>query len=585
MNEGIIFLNREWAWPLLLGGLLLWAVFLWKEFPWSTRARGRINGAVSLLALAALVVLALEPALPKEGSGGKGILIGQGHDPRQLDSLRAQYKGIPVETYIPGQRPALLAEIDSLFILGHGPEAYDHWQFEGLAVQFLGGISPTGLVDIAHPPGRYLGEELRVRAVVQDPGKGQWALLRGPGGHALDSVALEAGKEQYLALSTRPKAQGLFVYSLEVRDSVGNGLAQEPIPVEIRGRQTLDILIVEEFPSFEGKYLKNFLAQRGHRLLVRSRLTQGRYKFDHINRAAAPFLHFSPARLKEFDLILMDTGSYLGLDRSSRTALGTVLRENGGGLLILPGEPLFLGGTGTSPFLFTKDGSTEVPWAGETQKLEKYPYAFQKDFPLQPIYVDGTEIAAYLPWEKGRIATTLIKDTYTWLLKGKREPYERLWTGILDAALPEQGAWAHWQALDPLPRVDVPFGFQLVTPLGEPSVRTAEGEGIPLIQDQGLPDHWQGRVYPKEAGWNALELPGDSLDVFSYYVYGAAERVAMGGREKLAANTARYGAGKGFTVVGRSGAREFVPISPYWFFMPLLLAWGWLWLEPKLRGG
>ena len=585
MNEGIVLLNREYLWPILIGGLLLWAVFLWKEWPERKLARGRVKILVSFLGLTALALMVLGPAIPAKASLGKGILISQGHRPEALDSLRALYGRIPVEAYVPGQTLGPLGKVDSLFVLGQGPEAFDRWQLQSRSINFLGGPVPMGLVDIVHPHSFYLGETLSVQAEFQEPGQGHMAFLRDPAGNPLDSVALGAGGRQYFTLGARPKARGLFVYSLEVRDQEGTTVAMEPLPVDIKEPRSLDILVLERFPSFEGKYLKNFLAQRGHRLLVRSQLSRGRYKYEAFNRERARFRGFGPESLADFDLILMDGGTYLGLGRSDKAALEGALREHGIGLLILPEGPLFTAAVGSSPFRFAAEDRTTVRLEPGSQRLEKYPYAFQEEFPLQIINIGGTTVAGYMPMEKGRVATTLVRDSYQWILGGKGELYATLWTGILDATVPGQGTWAEWKALDPLPRVDAPFEFELWTPLELPMVKSGNGASIPLIQAYGSPTQWQGRLYPKKAGWNHLELPGDSLPPYSLYVFDKGERSAMGQAKRLEANVAHYGQSKTFGPLGKAVAKRPTPLSPFWFFVPWLLALGWLWLEPKIRGG
>src|SRR5690606_7918702 len=309
-------------------------------WPERSRLRGRIKMGVSLIGMASLVLLLLRPALPLGSREGLGILLTQGHRPKELDSLRSRYRGIAVEDYRPGRTMDVLEGVDSLFILGRGPQLYDHWQLGGRTVHFLGGEEPSGLVDISRPRELYLGEELVVRAKVMRPEAGHWILLRDPGGNALDSVALEAGPQQSIQLGARPKAKGRFIYTLEERDSLGGPLAKEPLPLIVREREALDILMVNRFPTFEAKYLKNFLAQRGHGLLVRSQMSRGKYKFEYINRKGSPLHGLSAENLRPFDLIVMDAPSYLGLGASSKTALETALRENGSGLLLLPDAEL-----------------------------------------------------------------------------------------------------------------------------------------------------------------------------------------------------------------------------------------------------
>jgi len=581
MNEGTIFLNEALCWPIVLGGSLLWALFIWKEWPQRNSAGGRIKMLVSLLGLVCLALLVLKPALPKTPSG-TGILLTEGHRTRDLDSLKSQYRGIPVESYLPGEPLDRLVEMDSIFILGHGPEGYDTWQFEDRSISFLGGDPPSGPVQVSHPRTLYLGEDLRVGVKFHRPKQGHWILLKDSGGNPLDSVALVDGAQQLIGLGGVPTSEGLFEYSLEERDHKGMLISREPIPVEIEQRHPLNILMLNRFPTFEGKYLKNFLAQRGHSLLVRSQMTRGKYKFEYLNREAFPIHGLNQENLAGFDLIVMDAGSYLGLGSSSRAQVENALKENGSGLLVLPDSQLFNNPPGSFPIGFVRDPKTTIPLEGNPRDLEKYPFAFGQRFPVQPIAMDGIPVASYMPMVKGKIATTLIKDSYGLLLSGEMELYSKLWTTIVEAAVGPREVEVQWQGNTPVPRVDAPFEFQLRVRGPKPQVMTAEGAQVPLLQDFHIPGLWRGTQYPKKVGWNRMEVQGDSLTAFNYYVFGEDQRKAMGRMGLLNSNGTKYG--KDFVVPENPGPGKRRPLSPYWFFVPFLLCMGWLWVEPKLRG-
>lgn len=580
MNEGTIFLNQGLLWPTILGGLLLWALFIWKEWPERNSVPGRIKVLVSLLGLLALALLVLKPTLPRPASG-KGILLTEGHRPQDLDSLKSRYRGIPVESYRPGEALDRLEEIDSIFILGRGPQPYDGWQFEDRSISFLGADPPSGPVKLTHPGTLYLGEELLLGVKYLQPKAGHWVLLKDSGGNSLDSVAMVEEPEQHFRLGTTPKSTGLYEYSLEERDPQGKLVLREPIPVEIGQRHPLDILMLNRFPTFEGKYLKNFLAQRGHSLLVRSQMSRDKYRFEYLNRPAAPIRGLDREQLEGFDLIVMDAGTYLGLGPSTKANVEHALKEHGTGLLVLPDSQLFNGTPGNFPLGFVRDPQTTIPLEDSPRDLEKYPFSFRQQFPMQPITMDGIPLASYTPMERGRIATTLIKDSYGLLLSGETELYSKLWTTVVEAAVGPRELGVQWQGITTLPRVDAPFEFQLRANDLNPQVMTAEGAQIPLLQDFHLPVLWRGTQYPKKVGWNRMEIQGDSLSTFNYFVFSEDQRKAVGQMELLRSNGNKYG--KNFVEPENPRHGKRVPLSPYWFFVPFLLCMGWLWLQPKLR--
>lgn len=582
MIDGLSFLNLKWFWPVLLCSFLLWMGFVWKEWPQRSERRFWVKLAVSFFGITSLMLMVLQPALPKRVLLGKGVVLTEGYRPEQLDSIKSLYKRIKVENYVPGKTFSVLDRTDSLFVLGNGIQPFDMWQLQDRAINFLGGNKPEGLVDISHKRELLLGEEFSVSAEYRYPKQGHWAILCDPGGNGLDSIPLEEGAEQYIELKTNPKASGRFVYSLMEKDTAGIVVSKEPIPVRVSAREPLNILMVNNFPTFETKYLKNFLAEMGHGVLARTQLTKNKYKFEYFNRETGPIYQFTQKNLEGFDLIIIDTDSYLGLGTSSRTVMEETVKEQGTGLFIQPSAAFFKLSQRQSPFRFRTDGRTEITFGGSAQKLKKYPYNFLGGFPLQPIVMDSVEIAFYMPMEKGKMASSVLLDTYHLILNGQQDAYAKLWTHLLNGVVRNQEVETQWQALTDVPRRDQPFDFQLRTNVENPIVETDQGTGIPLLQDFSVSTLWNGIRYPKESGWNQLEISGDSLSRYAYYVFDPMERKAMTQKNILEANIREFGQDEGFGKVKSSTSREHVPISPLWFFFPFLLCMGWLWLEPKL---
>ncbi len=582
MIDGLSFLNLQFFWPFFVGSLLLWGIFIWKE--WSQRKERRfwVKLTVSFIGVASLLLMALRPAHQKEALLGRGILLTEGHRPEQLDSLKAIFKRIKTESYVPGKNLALLETTDSIFVLGHGVHSFDMWQFNGKAINFLRGKEPEGLVDITYENEILLGDELLVKTRYNHPKAGHWLILNDPGGNSLDSISLGDGPEQYIELIAKPKTSGQFTYSLEEKNTEGSFVGKELLPVKVVDRELLNILMVNNFPTFETKYLKNFLAENGHSVLARTQLTTNRFKFEYFNREASPIYQMTPKALEGFDLIVMDVDSYIGLGSSSKAALEEAIREQGTGLFIQPNAAFFKLSQRQSPFRFRTDDGTEITFGGAAQKLKKYPYNFLGGFPLQPIVTDSVEIAFYMPMEKGKMASFVLQDTYHLILNGQQDVYARLWTHLLNDLVRQKEVETQWQALTDVPRRDQPFDFQLRTNVESPQVKTDQGAAIPLLQDFSVSTLWNGTTYPRSTGWNHLQLSTDSLSRFSYYVFDTNERKAATQKNVLEANIREFGQHEGFGKVNPSTSREHVPISPLWFFVPFLLCMGWLWLEPKL---
>ena len=517
-----------------------------------------------------------------EQAKGRGIVLAEGFRSVQLDSLRSKYKGIPVEQYVPGKILTVKDEADSLFLLGNGLQSFDFWQLQDRAITFLGLGETSGWSVIQHEKLINLGEALHVRAKYLQPEKDHWAVLFDNAGNPLDSILFEGMKSQQLEFATRPKASGRFVYALVEKEQDGKMVSEEPLPIIVEEMRPLKILMVNDFPTFETKYLKNFLAEMGHQVSVRSQLTKNKYKFEYFNTASKPVYQFTQKNLEDFDLLIIDFDSYADLSTSSRTALEQSVAQDGLGLFVQPNTSLFT--NSKNPFLkFNVDYSEKVSFGGLSRTLEKYPYSFGEDFPVQSILMDSVTIASYLIKGKGKMATTVLKNSYQLILEGDQGLYARLWTKILDRIVRKSEKLVEWEGLTKIPRPNEPFMFTLRTGLPKPQAYTSNAI-VPLMQDLEVPTLWQGTHYPRTPGWNLLKVPRDSIADFQYYVFEEHHRKSVTQVQVMEANTREFGMKKSSKNNGVSPDRTLRAVSSVWFFMVFLLCMGWLWLEPKLFG-
>lgn len=130
------------------------------------------------------------------------------------------------------------------------------------------------------------------------------------------------------------KTAGKLVYRLIEKDSVGNELSENPIPVEVQPNKVFNVLIINDFPTFETKYLKDCLAEMGHKVLIRSKLTSNRYKFEYFNREQVPLSVFSQATLESFDLLIIDSQSLRNLPNSAKNGLEMAINQDGLGVFV-----------------------------------------------------------------------------------------------------------------------------------------------------------------------------------------------------------------------------------------------------------
>ncbi|TVZ27628.1 hypothetical protein JM83_2678 [Gillisia sp. Hel_I_86] len=579
MIDKFTFLNNSWSWPILLGAVVLLVVFVWKESPQKFTFRFYIKIFVALLAVFSLAMIALQPAVINTGHSGGLIILTEGFRKTSLDSLKKENKNIKVLKDAP-DIPIIkeLVGIDSVYILGHGIKPYDLWQLEGKATKYVEGIPLTGITKFNYHQAHSVGDKLVIKGLYKSPDQNIQLVLEGPGGQNLDSLHLKNNPEQAFTLETELKAAGKFIYTLVEKDSVGTIKSSNPIPIKVNEKEALKVLMINGFPTFETKYLKNFLAEMDHEVIVRSQVTKGRFKYEHFNTGTSSIGNISEKLLESYDLLIMDFNSFRALSPSEKKSLERSIRENGLGVFIQPDAALFRSNSGLVSFDVTQENS-ETATVQENVNLTKYPFSFQKSLSLQPIENSGGKIlSAYKRIGQGKLGSSVLENTYELLLDGHSLVYQRLWTKHINTLSKRTIPLAEWSSDSKTGIPDEPFQFSIRTLEPEPRVLNNEGAVIPLAQDIDIPSLWTGTTYPKITGWQQLKMQQDTAQVFDYYVAPVQEWKILRANEAIQANK-RY-AGKSDSP--ESKILDPNPINPIYFYLLFLFSMGYLWLVPKM---
>ncbi|AXT50414.1 hypothetical protein D1818_06065 [Aquimarina sp. BL5] len=583
MIENITFLHNNWIPYISISAIVVWLVFVWKESPHFGKRKFWMNITVALFAIVSLSIIALQPALPILGKNTKVALLTNGYDTKQLDSLKKAHKRIQTFPYKANQ-PIFenIQTSDTVFVLGEGVAPFDFWQLENYEVHYIKSDVPSGVVRFTYDQSSVVGEQLEFEGLYNNPTKGNRLILEGPGGNSLDSITLVSDTASAFQVSTELKATGNYVFSLVEKDSLGTIRSRSPIPVKVKDRTHLKILIVNGFPTFETKYLKNYLAEMGHEVLVKSRITKGKYKFEYFNTDRIPIGALSEKNLAPFDLVMLDATTAKNVGQPSRTALENAIREDGLGLFIQPDDDFFRSRKSITAFDFSREKSTETSLINSPKiTIGKYPFLFKDQFQLQAIPKNGSEqiVSAYKHLGKGKVSTTVLESTYELLLNGKTKEYQQLWSEIIGAIGKKESAEVSWDEHSILGIKDQSYEFTLRTAIPEPEVKTEEEYRIAPRSDIDISNLWTGTTYPKKLGWNRLSIAQDTTAVFDYFVTDITTWKSKSAYENRQRNLRQFDRPTEKTTEQIS---PLEPINPIGFYIFFLLCMGYLWLAPKL---
>ena len=583
MTDPFNFVHINWFWPIVMMAILTWLLFAWKEKAHYGYPKFILHLAITLIATLSLVLIALQPQIRVKKDEKAAIVLTQGHEPEKLDSLKKALQKFEVYPYTEGES---LFDSDGIpttaFILGNGIRPFDFWQLETVPTRFLGGEELQGVTRINYDADQIEGNRIQFNGTYARPRINHQLFLEGPGGNHLDSVSLTDESSQLFELSTNLNIIGNFKFHLVERDSIGTLISKDVLPLRVREKSPLKILMLNGFPTFETKYLKNYLAESGHQVVVRNQLTTARFKYEYFNMTSEPGVEITQEKLAFFDLLIIDTKSLGGLSKRQLSTLKSVVSELGMGLFIQADDDFFSSRQSISSFPFNKEEGKEAFLATYSQqKLKKYPYQFGDDFSVQPIHhADGKIWSAYERLGSGRVGSTVFQNTFELILDGHTRMYQTFWSEIIETLSKRTPSAIQWNANSHLAYLNQPFEFALRTTYAQPIVESSEGYTIPLRRDVHVQSLWEGQVFPRTIGWKQQYLSQDSTEVFYYYVTDHSQWKSIVNFNTRRSNQVYFNDGS--KVVRNTSSTGLKLVNPIWFFLIFMLCAGYLWLEPKL---
>jgi len=582
MIDSFSFVNINWIWTIIIIAIFIWLVYAWKERNNYGSLKFIIHLGISFVAISSLILIALQPQIHVKKDTHVAAILTKGYKQEQLDSLKKTNKKLKIYPYKIGELIIDNDEIaSSVFVLGNGIRSFDHWQLENIPTIYLGGKELKGVTQLNYDYHQTKGNHVQFNGTYKNPTKNNRLILEGPGGSTLDSLTLTDEKSQLFEVSTDLNVIGNFIFHLVEKDSLGTVLSKDILPLTIVEKTPLKILMLNAFPTFESKYLKNYLAETGHQVVVKNQLTTARYKYEFFNMTSKPIINILREKLETFDLLIIDTKSLKGLSNRQLTTLKNTVRELGMGILIQPDANYFRSEKLISSFKFNPENSKEAVLKDfPKQILKKYFYTFKEGFSIQPIHNSGSKIwSAYERIGSGRVGSTVFQNTFELILNGHTKAYQSFWSKIIEKISKPKASSVQWCANHNFAYKDQPFQFELRTTVPNPIVESNEGYSIPLQRDLHVKSLWQGKVYPREIGWKQQFVNQDSTETFHYYVTDSSQWKSITNFNTIKTNQIHFNDISKFKNFPRDTLKL---VNPIWFFVIFILCSGYLWLEPKL---
>ena len=432
MSSSIGFNNSDF-WLAAISITLIVALFLVilerRRFP-KQQFIGRL--IFSILALVCLLLIYLKPYYSGYRQNQPTLIFTNGH--QYKDSLLAEYPSAKSVYWNDSVKSDQLSS--NLIIDGYGVPAYDQRKIGDRQVVFVAPKIPDGIIALNYAQRSKVSEPVIFNFEVNGLAR-HWLKLKTQSKTA-DSMRVEGDQRQMIKLTYMPASPGRFVNRIEVVNNEGTLIVSEPLPLEVFPVEKLNILLLNKQPTFEVRFLKNYLIEKGHAVYSRSELTKGRYAFESVGFDFERLDFLTERKLEQFHLVISTPEAVRALSGNERTHLERYIREQGLSLILRMDEP----SESTKPNWYSfkgKQQDTERDFLDlkiGTQKitLESPRFYFDINGLIEPVFEGKRQpVAVVKPYGVGSVIGVAVDGTFKLALKGQKRLYDLFWTKIISA--------------------------------------------------------------------------------------------------------------------------------------------------------
>lgn len=510
--------------------------------------RWGIRLALNVLLWVSVVAWILDPYFKSNAGSKTGLLIAENVPSAVVESIRDSLAGAEVI----GVGEIGNSPVDTLVIVG---QEFDKKVFASIrqlrnmpCLRWMPYFAQGEPRDLHWKGVLRKGEMQRIDGSIELPGK-KTLLVRYAGsrytGNTLDSVMLNAGENNF-RLMFPAFSEGRTTVTLEL-----DGQTLDTLRFFTQPEQKLTVRFLLDNPDFETRNLATWLGKQGHSVLYDAALSKNIRSQLNINRAAEP------------DLIV--TSASNAADAAVKKAVNA-----GKSVLFLqlndPAAEIRMInnalGTRFHPVKVSNEASVPI-----TASLTAQPFRFES----QNFEIQATHYPVIIENTTGKIAVSLLNETFPMQLSGDSIGYGKVWNEIVAYARPAQASVIGWGApvfenvpvtvhlnnFQPVPRFLVPGQDTISTTTSALNERSASASFL-----------------PGQKGWLALQ---DSLQT-ELYVQGYSPLRYASRMQHFIQSTQQQPAA--------AGATDDAPATrklPGWaWFTWLILCLAALWIEPKL---
>lgn len=477
-------------------------------------------------------------------------------------------------------------EITKVDVYGYGLTKEELKTLNHHEIKFHPSPNP-GVISVNWPTKLKSTDQFQIQGIYQNSTKAKKLLLRGLG-TSIDSINIAANSSQQFSFRNRPKPMGKAVFELIVLQGADT-ISRDPIPFEVMPQEHTKVLILASSPSFEYKFLKQWLYDHQFPVVFRSQISKNKFSMDFLNMERFNLNRISTATLKKFEILILDEEELAGISIEEKLAIESAVRH-GLGLLMNVSSPKSLSSLGASfsryELTASKEKTLSLRSNKDAIKLEKLPITqtlfFKAGSNDQPLVSDNNGkivVNSYLNGN-GKVAISSLSSTYSWLLSGKKTDYSNFWSMLLTTIAKKK---VEAQSIKITPQFPVVNErIRVITDLTElnkaPLIKINEGI-LSTRQNMELPFQWDALFWPQKEGWNNLLVNQVNQ---SWYVYQKQDWLVSKQQSKLQSTLtfSKNSLNQNQSLANGVEITE-AEVSKWWFFTGFLISIGFLWYESR----
>lgn len=495
--------------------------------------------------------------------------------------LKGKATYLPDLAYHLAENPA----INSLQIYGYGLPAEDLKKLKAIPINFHPAPQPAGLIACSWNAVLKQEEILNVQGSYLNNASKAITLKLNGFGTTLDSVLIAANSRHDFSLKHQIRQNGkalLQLVGLAGKDT----LTKELLPIQSSPKTVISTFMLTSFPSFEYKFLKNWLYEKQYPVAFRSRISKDKFSTDFLNRDSTNLANISLSQLQKEEVLMIDQNEFENSSSGIRQTLMQAVAK-GLGLIIWVDEPNATGALQKNIKQVENlkaDKALHLSIVDKQQRLSdlstgvKWHLNLQKG--QQAIMTNQNQILALQElYGSGKIIYTTLQNSYQWLLNGHQDDYADYWTALINAAARKQNTSIRLSTDYLLTTVNEKLILNIST--ANTAVPTVNYQNEPLIVNQNLlfPNHWQVQTWPRQSGWQSIQINKATKD---FYVF---EKQAWKDIKRMQTiqNNLDYSR-KTNTEGIKHSTNEITSqkeVSKWWFLIVIMLSASFLWFEKR----